>query len=427
MEWDGFAQLKPSGPADWYATPTQAFTARCPFSPGAVDEDQIATERFSSQDADVRLGRANGYFVGHVAEPGFRERGSSGGLVSWVAAELLRTGAVDRVAHVVAIDGAGGGPWFQYRLSATVEQLNQGSKSRYHPITLAGTLREIVASEGRTAIVGVPCFIKAVHLARRQDPQLAERITHTLGLFCGHLKSARFVESFAWQLGAAPKAVEAVDYRIKDPSRPANWYRAHLSLTDGSTRAQDWWHLADGDWGAGFFQNSACNYCDDVAAETADIAFGDAWVEPYSSDGRGTNVVVVRSAAMAAMLRHGIEEGRLSLEPVSADFVADTQAAGFRQRREGLAYRLTWRKRGIRPVKRVAPSRVGIPLRRKLVYRSRAAISAWSHRLASLAHRTGRPGLYVHWAKASLRFYQALTYSRGRLGQVFDRLVPQQR
>jgi coenzyme F420-reducing hydrogenase beta subunit len=44
-------------------------------------------------------------------------------------------------------------------------------------------------------------------------------------------------------------------------------------------------------WGAGFFQNSACNYCDDVVAETSDIAFGDAWVEPYSSDGRGTNVV----------------------------------------------------------------------------------------------------------------------------------------
>ena len=51
----------------------------------------------------------------------------------------------------------------------------------------------------------------------------------------------------------------------------------------GATAEQDWWHLADGDWGAGFFQNPACDWCDDVVAETADIAFGDAWVEPYSS------------------------------------------------------------------------------------------------------------------------------------------------
>src|SRR3546814_19586796 len=81
------------------------------------------------------------------------------------------------------------------------------------------------------------------------------------------------------------------------------WYRARLADHAGEQRMQDWWHLVDGDWGAGFFQNRACDFCDDVVAETADIAFGDAWVEPYSSDGRGTNVVVVRSSALHAMLR----------------------------------------------------------------------------------------------------------------------------
>lgn len=109
------------------------------------------------------------------------------------------------------------------------------------------------------------------------------------------MKSTRFVESFAWQMDTEMNAVAGVDYRLKDTARPANWYTAHLRLKDGSTRSKDWWHLVDGDWGAGFFQNSACNFCDDVVAETADISFGDAWVEPYSSDGRGTNVVVVRS------------------------------------------------------------------------------------------------------------------------------------
>src|SRR3546814_17923778 len=113
---------------------------------------------------------------------------------------------------------------------------------------------------------------------------------------------------------------------------------------------QDWWHLVDGDWGAGFFQNRACDFCDDVVAETADIAFGDAWVEPYSSDGRGTNVVVVRSSALHAMLREGIDAGRLALQPVAAGFVRETQAAGFRQRREWLAHRQfgrpSWRVRG---------------------------------------------------------------------------------
>lgn len=425
MKWNRYRQLEPRGPARWEETASADLAQRCPFSPVVADEDQIAGERFGDAERDARLGATNGCFVGHVAEAGYRDNGSSGGLVSWVAAELLRTGKVDAVAHVAPTDPASGG-FFAYGLSRTVEQLFSGAKSRYHPVELNEILRTIRSTPGRYAIVGIPCFIKAVHLARRAEPVLAERITHTLGLFCGHMKSARFVESFAWQLGAPMPQVRAVDYRIKDSSRPANWYRAQLTLADGSQHAEDWWQLVDGDWGAGFFQSEACNWCDDVAAETADVAFGDAWVEPFSSDGRGTNVAVTRSAEMLALLEAGIADGRLALSPVSADFVAETQAAGFRHRREGLAYRLGWRStraKPIRPRKRVKTGGEQLTLRRKLVYRSRAAIARWSHRLAWLAHRVGRPAIYLRPARAALTFYGALAWGHGRIGGFLDRCL----
>ncbi len=424
MRWNRYGQLAPSGPSEWLRSPSQDLARRCPFSPAAANEDELARERFpTAPGSDARLGRLEACFVGHAAEPGYRENGSSGGLVSWVAAELLRSGEVDAVAHVVPADPERDDRFFGFRLSRSVEQLFEGGKSRYYPVELSQVLRETRQTPGRYAVVGIPCFIKAVHLARRAEPILAERITHTLGLFCGHMKSARFVESFSWQLGVPLEEVRAVDYRIKDAGRPANWYRAHLTLDDGRTASEDWWHLADGDWGAGYFQSSACNWCDDVVGETADISFGDAWVEPYSSDGRGTNVVVVRSPALLGAIRQGVADGRLSLQQVDANFVADTQAAGFRHRREGLAYRLTWRRRGpVRAVKREAPSSGSIPLRRKLVYRLRAAIAKWSHRLALAAHAFEAPRLYTGWARPALRLYQALTWSQGRLGQWFDRL-----
>ena len=273
----------------------------------------------------------------------------------------------------------------------------------------------------------MPCFIKALNLLRRTDPVIAERVTHLLGLFCGHQKSARLVDSFAWQLETPIARVRAVDYRIKDPSRPANWYRAHLTLDDGGARAEDWWHLADGDWGPGFFQNPACDWCDDVVAETADVAFGDAWVEPYSSDGRGTNVVIARSPAIHAMIAGAVADGRLALSEVDAAFVEQTQAAGFRHRREGLAYRLTWARGGkLRPVKRVAPS-AKLPVRRKLVYRMRHMIARDSHRVARVALRSGRPGLYTGWARRVLAVYRAVAWSRGRLGAWIDRVLPDRR
>jgi coenzyme F420-reducing hydrogenase beta subunit len=338
----------------------------------------------------------------------------------------LRTGAVDAVAHVLAADPQARGRFFEYRISRSAEALKQGAKSRYYPIELSGVLREIRETTGRYAVIGIPCFIKALHLLRSSDPVLRERITHTLGLFCGHMKSAAMVESFAWQLRTELGEVRALDYRLKDERRPANWYRAWLELADGSTAEQDWWHLADGDWGAGFFQNPACNWCDDVVAETADISFGDAWVEPYSSDGRGTNVVIVRTKALKSMIEIARAEGRLQLEPVGAEFAIEAQAAGLRHRREGLAYRLSWRRRGIVPRKRIAAS-TDLPLRRKLIYRMRYSIAHWSHRIFRLARRLDAPAVYLLWARTTLRLYQALAWSRGPLGRAFDVVMPNRR
>ena len=421
MVWDRFEQLKPDGPAAWRKTPTERFSALCPFSPAARNEDAIAAERFpDAPHVDGHIGRHISCHVGAVDDAPFRTQGSSGGMVSWVAAELLRRGEVDGILHVHP--GARGEPFFGYRISRTEAELIAGAKSRYHPIHLATVLDEVRAVPGRYAVVGIPCFIKAVHLACAQDAVLGERIAFTLGLFCGHMKSARFVTSFAWQLGVDPEEVRAVEYRLKDEGRPANWYTAHLTLADGTTAQRDWWHLADGDWGAGYFQNSACNWCDDVVAETADVSFGDAWVEPYASDGRGTNVVIVRAPAIQRLVDEGRAEGRLSLETVDADFVTETQAAGFRQRREGLAYRLTWRRRGLRPLKRVRPCATGVPWRRRQVYRLRATLSAASHRVAWMAERSRRPGVYIRWAWAIYRLYEGATYARGRMSVLFDGL-----
>lgn len=421
LRWDRFGQLKPDG--EWSSARSAAFSRICPFSPAARDEDEIAGDLFPhASHRDPRIGRFEAAYVGHAAEDGFRAGGSSGGMVSWVAAELLSKGLVDGVAHVAPADPAADDRFFAYRISRSAAEVRQGAHSRYYPIELSRVLEEIRAVPGRYAVVGVPCFIKAVNLLRAEDPVLRERIAFTLGLFCGHMKSARFVESFAWQLGAPVGRVRAVEYRRKDPDRPANWYTAELTLADGSRRWQDWWHLVDGDWGAGFFQNSACNYCDDVVAETADVSFGDAWVEPYSSDGRGTNVMIVRHRLVGELVRAALAEGRLSLEEVDADFIADTQAAGLRQRREGLAYRLRTGPPALPLRKRVAPAGGDLPFRRKLIYRSRGWISAGSHRVFALARALGWHGLYLHWARLSLRFYEAFAYLRGPLGKALRRI-----
>ncbi len=424
MSWNQDGLLEPAGPDSWLRQPTAEFALTCPFSPHAADEDAISALRFpETSQQDAQIGRFQAAYVGHAAEEELRAAGSSGGMVTWLARELLRRGLVDAVLHVApASEGGAGAPLFRYRVSRDESELRSGSRSRYYPVELSEGIATMRAVPGRYAVIGIPCFIKAIHLLCAQDRVLRERVAFTLGLFCGHMKSARMVDSFAWQMKVDPARLTGVDFRRKDPQRPANWYRAELALEDGRRVAEDWWHLADGDWGAGFFQSPACDFCDDVVAETADIAFGDAWVEPYASDGRGTNVVIVRSAQLEAVVRAGIASGSAALSEVDAAFVRRTQEGGFRQRREGLSYRLSWHKAGLKPRKRVRPGAAGLTPRRKLIYRMRAGNSRWSHRMFRLARLLGRPGLYIGWARVALAIYQGLAYSRGRFGALADRV-----
>ena len=421
LAWARDGQLKPAGPPEWMDRRTPALSRLCPFSPQARDETQIARARFGdAPHDDPFIGRYREAWVGYASEPGYRERGSSGGMVSWVAAELLRLGMVDAVAHVAP---ARDGRLFRYVLARGIDHLNQGAKSRYYPVEMSQVLAEIAHTPGRYAVIGVPCFIKAVQLLRESDPVFMRRIAFTLGLVCGHMKSRHLSESFAWQMGAEPDEMESFEFRLKNPSRPANWYTAQVVTHDGAVRQRDWWHLAGGDWGSGFFQNAACDFCDDVVAETADVSFGDAWIEPYASDGRGTNVVVVRSAAVSRLLHDALAEGRVNLQGVDAEFVRRTQAAGFRQRREGLAYRLRLRHGGgVRPVKRVAPGPGGFPMRRRLIYRCRRAISRWSVPAFLIARRLRSRRLFLSWAGLMITIYDGLAYSRGPLRRVFGLL-----
>jgi hypothetical protein len=124
------------------------------------------------------------------------------------------------------------------------------------------------------------------------------------------------------------------------------------------------------------------------------------------------------------MIEQARHDGRLQLDAVDADFIARTQAAGLRHRRDGLAYRLSWRKRAVVPRKRVSAG-AAPPLRRKLVYRLRYAIARDSHRMFRLARALRTPTIYTSWARMMLRLYQSATWSRGRLGKLLDRLVPQ--
>lgn len=361
------------------ATPEDLAAAAqvCPFSAQGPDEDAIAERLFPALPRHPAIGRHAECHVGHVVRPSFRTNGSSGGLTNWVAARLLQKGAVSGVLHVRPAAPAQEGTLFRFALSRSVEELARGAKSHYYPVEMSQVLSRILDRPGeRYAVIALPCFLKALHRLMLQDDRLAAAIGPTIGLVCGHLKTAAFAELLAWQVGIPPRELAAIDFRHKLLDRPASAYAMAATAADGAQQVRPMAELAGRDWGQGWFRLNACSYCDDVVSETADISIGDAWLPGWVEDSAGTNVVALRSETMRELIAEGLSEGELRLQPLSAEEFAQSQAGGLRYRRDGLALRLAQAQAQGRwvPRKRVRPARrLGRQRERQLAVRERMA------------------------------------------------------
>jgi coenzyme F420 hydrogenase subunit beta len=318
-----------------------------------------------------------------------------------VLVELLRRGLIDAVVHVrPRTPGADDSRLFDFALSRTEDELRARAKSRYYPVEMSEALARVRSEPGRYAFVGVPCYVKAIRRLAAADPAIGSRVAVTLALVCGHLKSTRFADSFAWQTGIEPGTLSEVDFRRKLPDRPANRYgvELHGRGPDGEPRevVSPTDAFFGSNWGHGFFKYEACDYCDDVLGETADITVGDAWLPEYVEDSAGTNVVVVRTPELASVVEEGIADGRLALSELSPDRVAASQDAGLRHRREGLSYRLLLKDRAgaWRPRKRVPAREDHLAPRQRSIFAWRVRLARESHRAFARALAARDPGLF---------------------------------
>lgn len=424
---DGCNQAESQGtPADW-----EKVARICPFS-STVNENDLGKALFGRQPGvqkDEHLGYYLSCHVGYVSADGWRNRGSSGGMVSWLASKLLEDGLVDAVIHVK--DGPDPAHMYTFQVSHSAEELKAGAKSKYYPVEMSEALSYVREHARRYAFIGIPCFVKAVRLLCREDEVLRDRIRYCIGLVCGHLKSDFFAKAEAWEAGVPLKRIARVDFRYKTPGSPASDYAIEARRTDGGKPVvKRTAELSTTDWGLGYFKYNACDYCDDVLAETADVTFGDAWLPKYVSDGRGCNVIVVRNQEIQEVFDRHHDD--IVLHDSDAAEVTQSQAGGFRHRRQGLAYRLdVHRRRGEwTPTKRVKASSEGIPERRQRIYAMRTELKNQSFVAFREAEQADDFQVFIKRMAPIKRKYQHVVVPFGRrvkrkLKAVIKRLLPQ--
>lgn len=286
------------------------------------------------------LGPYESAWEGWAVDPEIRFAGSSGGVLTALAAWLLETGRVHVVAG--AAPGARRSTTVPVRITSREEAL-ASSGSRYGPVGVAST----VELDSRAAMIAKPCEASAIRqLAATKSPEERPLI---LSFFCAGTPSQHATDSLAAQLGASTDELSSLRYRGN--GWPGRFVARTRDGREFSTSYEESWgaHLGrDLQW--------RCKVCVDGVGDHADIAVGDYWYAssdgyPEFEDEPGRSVVIARSRRGDELLKLARDEGVIVLQPIDLDAVASVQPLQV-ERRQMLAARLAGRALSGRAVPR---------------------------------------------------------------------------
>ena len=355
---DDFGQYHP----DYTDAKKQAVSEIVYNSDFSKNEDEISKSLYAKVNGikyDKIIGHYIDNYVGFVRQDEYRKKGSSGGMVSWVATKLFESGEIDGLIHVKKSNKPG--QLFEYVISRSVSGIKSGAKSRYYPVELSTVLKEVIDTPGKYAVVGIPEIITELRLLSEKNKTIKDRIIFYFGLVAGHQKTTKYAEALAWEYGIEPGNLQDIDFRVKRDSGRASDYD---TMIKGRVNGETNTFTIPGtepfisSWAHGFFKAKFSDFTDNTFNEVSDITFGDAWLKEYVEDPAGNNILIVRHPVIARLIKKGIKDGELSLDPVDEQTIVKSQMGLVHHTKDELSYRLHKEKKifGWSPLKRVTPS-----------------------------------------------------------------------
>lgn len=234
-------------------------------------------------------------------DPDLRHRGSSGGVVSALAAHAVDAG--DAVGALQVRASRTDPLRNETVLNRTYEDIVAAAGSRYAPASPCERLDLVEEAEGPSVVVGKPCDIAATRQAAAHRPQLADKVAITLGIFCAGTPTTEATTATIERLGVNPQSVSKVDYRgegwpgeFRVETRDGR--RASMSYAEswgGLTKQRQW----------------RCLVCPDHTGEFADLSIGDPWYRTVREGEPGRSLVVIRTERGRALLQSAFEKGAL--------------------------------------------------------------------------------------------------------------------
>lgn len=276
------------------------------------------------------IGMVDRVWIGYASDQAVRLNAASGGIITGSLIGLLETGFID--GAVVNIPDPDFPPRGKSILAKIKEELLHSAKSIYcvTEISRGLNIAKYDDSIKKLAVVVLPCHISDLRKVLKKDVVLAEKVVLCFGLMCGHniLPSAT-IETLS-QSGIDIKDVQEICYRSH------GWYPFSYSvkMKDGSARDFVWPNSTmQVIWDSMKYQPQRCVECFDFAAEEADIACCDAWLDEYRGNREGYSIVLTHNEKGTSLVEHLIEKKILTLNLSDVSCIERSQYMQISQKR----------------------------------------------------------------------------------------------
>ncbi|MHA1714712.1 MAG: Coenzyme F420 hydrogenase/dehydrogenase, beta subunit C-terminal domain, partial [Promethearchaeota archaeon] len=236
---------------------------------------------------DLFLGKFQDVQVGHIKDLNVRIRSQSGGFISALTYQLLKTGNAPAITAAVSTQK---NPFIpEPRLITRLPDLAHITGSKYAPVPMNILIPRIINETKKTCYIGTPCQVLGLLLAMKKGkPALKNRIYLIIGLSCGGMLNLKFIDEVLRIAGVEREQVALFKYRDKS----ARGWPGDISITlkNGQTKyisRQTRLKLKNK------YLMKLCRNCYLKMNPTTDITCGDAW--GFSKSYLGDSLVITRT------------------------------------------------------------------------------------------------------------------------------------
>lgn len=284
----------------------------------SVSLQSSAESLFSSGQIkdDYYIGKYISCYSGYSNDHDVRFHSAAGGMVSQFLLYLLEKKIIHG-AVVVRFD-SNNITLPEVFIAKSREDILSAKSSKYCPVSFHGIVEEVLKTDGKIVIVGLPCHIHSLRKFGTIKKELKNKVIGYFALYCSGNKTMQSQEFVFKKYGIDKACLQHFAYRDDG----CMGYLKAVSKNNQIIKVPylEYWHSM-----RGFFTPYRCTLCIDHFGELADISFGDIHVGIYAEDKIGVNSLITRSELWDNLLQQAQKDGYVTLDTISTDLVNKSQ------------------------------------------------------------------------------------------------------